>query len=1737
MATPSGSSAAVIHDDVLLVDVGSLRGHDLEKEVSLALLPQIEFSDEVVALLESSKPLLLAPLQVLDGQAPVPAQRTQLAKGTIQVRQDGSPSLTTLPVNPTIQQQVTQMSDDLHLAEASCLKYWILASQRETRHSVAQRNRLAKDTIQENVPRAAREFVLLEAGAALSALNQLCRARVDPALPTEKKETIVNYTNALVRDDLVGKLIRLLADVLPALLKRPAVHAAAMQWQKTIAEILFVVATSTHFVAAELKALLTLCKAYATRLDTARTHIATTLQSVMGLGSSLDDVPFDAKETASLLHTVNWLQATVAAVLVQDTRRFNRSTGDYGPAGPQPLLPSSSIQELNALVFDDKWLPASSMGKFQAVVGLYYALHLAKTQFNDPRVAAFHVECVRANCFSFLTHALLPFAPPRNDLLATPYYAVFQDVFVHYVAHYFSPSAMHIAAVATPADPVLSGPTTCGDGLQDLLDWATHLCDHCPALASRCWSTPLVDSFVHKIDLAANERARIAYMHFLAVSGKGNPAAAYKHIKDSPPPITWTRFFSAIESYRRLLMPDAHAATSASSSTAALPPNGKISHKFSALEVDALEAMFHIFQTMVQDEGIAHYFLDWPDVNVLLLFLGFVRCPIPSILKGAVMDTLASFVTSAPMGQLMWQHLESAQILITAPPAIGTTTTNQGILFELEQIESMQRKYPATLGFLHLLGKVFPFEFPDDVGASYRVPGAQPYLDFVLHVFLKADSREYDVELEKWQLLEQCLRLFDQVLGAYAITPSDFKDEYVVLNPQLGFNKNDKHYNKPKTLGFMLLTKLLTDSALLRKLLQLLTTELSVTHLDSTSDDTQVKYTSDLCLQLVQEVSLNATPLIAVQEHCVHLALNVLHRVLDVETSFVAAMRASALEIVVEPLHRLLGRTPQHVVTVAKYIGYAAHPSIPVLSAKIVRHLSAQLPPTQLVELFQDHGAAQDIRDGYVSVIMMDDATETKQVVLDLLVENVTKPVPNVATMLLMELQANNCLDALLLVLDNLNFVHTQPVLAERGHHLLYKVLSSPHLNVVGHLDGFFARQIQTLPTLSTIQRHLTAHRDVLALVDIRRWLLQDLALYLYQTKKAAPLFHTTPIVSTLVALLETTPFVHVPPPMPLEDVSLADQCTMEHDQRLYIDVVKFQSVLHTDDMSSPLLQWALSWNRYSERISVEARALDAWTALVQVLVVDPHQLQVRDLYQLWQALLAKAKTKDAVAHLVELLAKVTVTLSFQVRALRVHHSSLARASSSSSLSSYQRMELIQETLHLVCHTLYTTGNPAAARRARCWFYTSFLHLVRYGHEDATVESAAATADALGHLVLVAQEPTTLLDQFTWSEAFLTVVCRDATEATEPLSMGLAMNVLSLILGGSSSGRAQLLRVLPSVMPHLCSVLFQLRQNNQDGLVDNVVSFFVQLAQTPDGALTLVHGGLLRTLMQVSTFPIQRPQWTHDMESWLAAEQAYYEKWLPVLRLVGAVAASLPHNTEAIQAIVVFLHKHMKLVSGALTLEVHYPSLQRLVEMAAVALLLRLAAAHAPLLESLLGPPKVVKLTQKLVHVVSYYGRDLGAFTGWWHQVVPRTLSEHEQADVPTAAVTLPAVASVFDQLKWDTARVLVAEATSFCRIRMLSHDSSIKMNKSDVLAIALLDAPQDWLTCLETYVALFRKDIETDTVLFLIENTVTVLGHHALHNHDAATAAAILSTLGSDFENYALIHLVCRKLRDMMQP
>lgn len=73
-----------------------------------------------------------------------------------------------------------------------------------------------------------------------------------------------------------------------------------------------------------------------------------------------------------------------------------------------------------------------------------------------------------------------------------------------------------------------------------------------------------------------------------------------------------------------------------------------------------------------------------------------------------------------------------------------------GSQVELNEIESSCEEYPLTRGFCHLISTLVESSLPVNLGAGLRVPGFQPYLNFLRDsVFLAFPTRAYRRPAEK----------------------------------------------------------------------------------------------------------------------------------------------------------------------------------------------------------------------------------------------------------------------------------------------------------------------------------------------------------------------------------------------------------------------------------------------------------------------------------------------------------------------------------------------------------------------------------------------------------------------------------------------------------------------------------------------------------------------------------------------------------------------------------------------------------------------------------------------------------------------------------------------------------------------------------------------------------------------------------------------------------------------------
>jgi len=215
-------------------------------------------------------------------------------------------------------------------------------------------------------------------------------------------------------------------------------------------------------------------------------------------------------------------------------------------------------------------------------------------------------------------------------------------------------------------------------------------------------------------------------------------------------------------------------------------------------------------------------------IDPLSTFFNFLGCVTTPAVKGSCFVALACSTGRSSLSRTenqkhnIWQLLEKHQIISTTNQAnsFSMRMTNshiksdQGILVELETIESPQEMYPATRGFITLLNALIyvsspvpihvltgstnggmmslDLTLPLDLGDNKS--GVIPYLNFVIdNVFLKAFHRAYLNPKELWDVLELCLVHMERCLYAFDLSGASHADALTQAGHELNVEDLVRH--------------------------------------------------------------------------------------------------------------------------------------------------------------------------------------------------------------------------------------------------------------------------------------------------------------------------------------------------------------------------------------------------------------------------------------------------------------------------------------------------------------------------------------------------------------------------------------------------------------------------------------------------------------------------------------------------------------------------------------------------------------------------------------------------------------------------------------------------------------------------------------------------------------------------------------------------------------------------------
>ncbi|KAL4118692.1 hypothetical protein PRIC2_011017 [Phytophthora ramorum] len=1288
-------------------------------------------------------------------------------------------------------------------------------------------------------------------------------------------------------------------------------------------------------------------------------------------------------------------------------------------------------------------------------------------------------------------------------------------------------------------------------------------------------------------------------------------------------------------------------------------------------ELEALETIQKLIQEVISDPQLALIFFHNHDWSPIPTFVAFLQCRIPSSLKGSIMKTLAVFARVPDIAPFVWRQVDALQILRTT----GDTSVygNQDISYELEHYESLSRTYPATRGFVTLLYELFenPHAWKSFEGDG-RVTAIQFYFEFLLeHVFLKFDLRKYEREEEKWALVNGALSIFKKILRNADTSTTEGSLSYQLLARFLSSNP----------LLTKVLSILSSDGGV--ENLENTSSDMHLEHsffycLDIVKRETEAKHGS---LNFVIDVSKKSsdtyltktTAVAALRERCVQHALEIVVLVLEKDVQFVNIdlNRQLSHRLQVEMMHTILCRHRSDFVNIVKYIKYSKSTHIPHLSAVILRFISSRLSGADLVDLLIDSGASADIMIGYMNRLLNvyeDDEneqgdTETeggndqdedsgnlqsgrrqkrqdsrtlsspfelfaqdtsppsiRAAILDLLLENLNKPAPNLAHLLLGNVNQHGDsktaaaptsymktgLAAVVTLVSNADFGLETPELSERCYHVLHCLLtqefSSP--NTIAALESvpsdYFASQIQLFSRVYHVTRRKSAAATI-AELNMRGWFFKTLAVYLHvglhkeppHMKKINTLMGQLLSVSVgsrndhraiarqeqmlLLQLLDECSFHISPPPVPTNQqvVAIAEQATAAVEQGCYykwlkIDIERFCQALQTLDLTATedgmgdyysssakrfrvngdgasstssqnsaeaaaerFIQWAVQWNIYSERIAAESHALNSLRELMEVIVLDylalPREQEGLETPVMWQGLDAVASAEvrlelmsgivaavlskltektSASAQLFEIVSRIALMLFSQLSYTDDGSQPLALPES----RHRQHMGFLELLFRSIYSSAAATGNPAAARNSRTLLYSCIVHVLHVLPSRGSQDSASARFGVASSTLSQEQRVRHLL-----TNQVVDLVCRDASDGEDTLSMALAVSALeSLIAFEDNSSLVSIFRERGYLL-HFIDIFKKLsemdaaafeRSNGNSSMVKSSVlpqgmdattigtmyecflSLFARVAETQDGAVALLEGGLVRVLTDARNLPTHRPQYFAQKQqnaapssiasvaSFQRVEAVYYRKWLPVARLLSACCAALPKNSALTSQVLYFVNKNRKLFTSALKLfsgqqsQAQQPiSVNLLREISYVTFVFRYVTQFPDLCEQTLATAKWEKISQLILQVFLYYSAELvppcddvdgmsdSNGVSWWSNKFAGSTEEQRDAAIQrfscvdceekllehcdAAAMKSSGSASLLrmsllDEEKLYASRMILCNAVAFCASRMM---------------------------------------------------------------------------------------------------
>ncbi|KAK9060723.1 hypothetical protein SSX86_021429 [Deinandra increscens subsp. villosa] len=479
----------------------------------------------------------------------------------------------------------------------------------------------------------------------------------------------------------------------------------------------------------------------------------------------------------------------------------------------------------------------------------------------------------------------------------------------------------------------------------------------------------------------------------------------------------------------------------------------------------------------------------FPDLEPLFKLLSYEN--VPPNLKGALRNTISTFIHVSPnMKDTIWGFLEQYDLPVVVGPQGGQMMGSQvyDMRYELNEVEARSEHYPSTISFLGLLNALIAEE-RDTTDRGRRFIGIFRFI--YDHVFGPFSQRAYADPSEKWQLGVACLQHFQMILSMY-----DVKDEDIdIVGSQSQLTTQQSTPLQMQLPVIELLKDFMSGQTVFRNIMGILLPGVDAIIAERTN------HTYGLLL-----------------EKAVLLSLEIIILVLEKDSLVSEYWRP-----LYQPFDVILSQDHNQIVALLEYIRYDFHPQIQQRSIKIMSILSYRivgLVPIVLKSnsaglLVEDYAACLEL-SSEGSQIIENSCDDSGVLIMQLLIDNVSRPAPNITHFLLkfdldspvertvLQPKFNySCLKVILDILETLPKPDVSYLLHEFGFQLFYELCSDPVTSgpTVDLLSTkkyqFFVKHLDNIGVAPLPKRNITQPLRISSLHQ-RAWLLKLLALELH---------------------------------------------------------------------------------------------------------------------------------------------------------------------------------------------------------------------------------------------------------------------------------------------------------------------------------------------------------------------------------------------------------------------------------------------------------------------------------------------------------------------------------------------------------------------------------------------------------------------------------------------------------------